>query len=57
MTDLILALVIVAIVAFAARYIYKAKKKGVKCIGCPASGSCSKAQSGGCCCCGESRQP
>ena len=57
MIDLILALVIVAIVAFAARYIYKEKKKGVKCIGCPDSGSCSTAQSGGCCCCGESRQP
>ena len=36
---------IVLIVALAARYIYKAKKSGKTCIGCPSSGSCN-----GCCC-------
>ncbi|MBQ6312725.1 MAG: FeoB-associated Cys-rich membrane protein, partial [Lachnospiraceae bacterium] len=28
------------IVFFAVRYIYKEKKKGNKCIGCPYAGSC-----------------
>ena len=50
MTDIILALVILAIVGGAVRYIYKSHKKGVKCIGCPAGCSCSyKNREGGCC--------
>ena len=40
MTDIILIAVLAAIVGAAARYIYKAKKRGVKCIGCPAANSC-----------------
>lgn len=44
MTDIILTLIILAIVGFAVVYIYKQKKKGVKCIGC----SCSKGCSCGC---------
>lgn len=41
MTDIIIAIVIIAIVAAAGLYIYKAKKSGQKCIGCPDSKTCS----------------
>lgn len=41
MESILAAVVVIAIVALAIRYIYKAKKRGVKCIGCPAGGSCS----------------
>lgn len=44
MTDLIVVAVVVAIVCAAVRYIYKEKKSGAKCVGCPHSKSCS----GGC---------
>ena len=43
MENLIIVAIIAVIVGFAARHIYKAKKKGVKCIGCPDGCSC-----GGC---------
>lgn len=45
MADLIAGGLIAAVVLAAAFYVYKAKKSGKKCIGCPDSGSCS----GGCC--------
>lgn len=44
MTNFIVILVLALIIGLAARYIYKAKKSGRKCIGCPCSsygGSCS----------------
>ena len=41
MTDIIIIAVVVVIVALASLYIYKAKKSGKKCIGCPASSSCN----------------
>ena len=41
MTDLLVVAVLVVIVGFAARYVYKAKKSGAKCIGCPVEGGCS----------------
>lgn len=44
MTNIIASLVILLIVGWAVRYIYKSKKNGVKCIGCPNGGSCN----GGC---------
>ena len=40
MTDLIAVAVIVLIIALASLYIYKAKKRGQKCIGCPYANSC-----------------
>ena len=43
MVDLIAVAVIIVIVAAALIYIRKEKKKGVKCIGCPSAGSCTKA--------------
>ena len=41
MADLIVAGIILAIVVLAVMYIVKAKKSGVKCIGCPAGGQCA----------------
>ena len=58
MEDLIIIAVILVIVGGAAWYVYKAKKSGKKCIGCPDAGSCTcgKGESSGCGCgcgCGE----
>ena len=47
MTDLIIVLVVTAILALAGLYVYKTKKSGQKCIGCPHSKTCS----GNCCGC------
>ena len=48
MENIIIIAILLAIVAFAALYIYRAKKKGKKCIGCPDGGSCSGNCSCGC---------
>lgn len=48
MENVILIIVLAAIVGLAAFYIYRAKKKGQKCIGCPYASSCPKSHSGGC---------
>ena len=37
---MILLIVLLVIVAAAAVSVYRAKKRGVKCIGCPAGGKC-----------------
>ena len=51
--DYIIIVVIGLILGLAAGYVYKAKKSGKKCIGCPDSGSCS-GNCGGCSCgCGN----
>ncbi len=50
MVDVIIVAVILGIVGFAGWYIYKAKKSGKKCIGCPDSGTC------GSCSCGCGQQ-
>lgn len=42
MTDLMIVIILLLIIGAAMRYIVKAKKSGVKCIGCPAGGSCSR---------------
>lgn len=57
MADLIIGLIVVAIIGAASAYIYKEKKRGTKCIGCPAAGQCaSHSKSGGCGCgCGDSK--
>ena len=53
MVDLIALAVIAAIVGLAAGYVYKAKKRGVRCVGCPDGGSCGGNCGGGCSgCCG-----
>lgn len=49
MIDYIVMAVIAGILLAAAGYVYKAKKSGKKCIGCPDGGSCSSSGcSGGC---------
>ena len=47
MANFIAAGIVIACVGGDIAYIIKAKKKGVKCIGCPAAGQCSKKS---CCC-------
>ena len=41
MTDIIVIAAVVVIAALAAGYVIRAKRRGKKCIGCPAGGSCS----------------
>lgn len=48
MTDLIVVIVLFLIIGAATAYIVKAKKRGVKCIGCPAGGTCSHNGGTGC---------
>jgi len=58
MADVIIIAVLAVIVIAAARYIYKAKKSGAKCIGCSA-GNCSCCSSGSSTCdcgCGGTKE-
>lgn len=45
MVNVVVTILILAVLGAAVRYIVKAKKRGVKCIGCSAAGSCTQ---GGC---------
>ncbi len=47
MENVLIVLALLAIVVSASYYIYRAKKSGQKCIGCPNSRSCKK------CACGD----
>lgn len=38
--DILLIVILVVIVGAAGWYVYKAKKSGKKCVGCPDGGSC-----------------
>ena len=49
MQDLIIAVILLVIIGLAAWYVYRAKKNGQKCIGCP-NGACPHKNSGGCQC-------
>ena len=49
MTDVIVIAIVLVIVAAALTYIIRAKKRGVKCIGCPHGGKCGGCHGG----CGE----
>jgi hypothetical protein len=42
MIDIIVIAVIAVIIVGVSVYIFKQKKKGAKCIGCPHAGECSK---------------
>ncbi len=42
MDNVIIGLVIIIILFFASAYIYKSKKRGDKCIGCPHCAECKK---------------
>ena len=48
MTDFLATLILLAVVGVAAYYVYRAKKKGIKCIGCPAGSSCCGCGQGDC---------
>lgn len=50
MENMVIILVVGLIVGCAAGYIYKQKRKGVKCIGCPDAPSCG-GNCAGCCGC------
>lgn len=60
MVDFIIVAILVLIIGAAVVYLIKAKKKGIKCIGCPDGESCAHAQnpssacSSGCSGCGGS---
>lgn len=49
MTDLIIVIILLGLIGAAVTYIVKAKKSGVKCIGCPAGSQCAHKCSGGKC--------
>lgn len=53
MIDILLWIIVGLILGGASLYIIRAKKKGVKCIGCPAGSSCSGNCSGNCSNCSE----
>ena len=55
MVDIIAAIVIIGAVSLASYYIYKEKKKGTRCIGCPMAGNCAKAKAGCACMAGEKK--
>ena len=42
LVDIILVIVLVALVGLACLYIYKSKKAGAVCIGCPYAKECAK---------------
>ena len=46
MTDLLIVVIVAAIVAMAGTYVYKAKKRGQTCIGCPHSKTCGRKNCG-----------
>ena len=48
MTNVIVILVVLAVLAAAGGYVYRAKKRGEKCVGCPYAKQCGA--SGGCQC-------
>ena len=50
MADVMVAGIILIIFGFACIYIYKEKKRGVRCIGCPAAGTCGSQKQGECSC-------
>ncbi|MBQ8589646.1 MAG: FeoB-associated Cys-rich membrane protein [Firmicutes bacterium] len=47
MTDIVVGGILLVILAAAISYIVKAKKAGVKCVGCPEGCSCSAKNDGG----------
>ena len=48
MENFIIIAILVIIIGLAAAYIYKAKKRGNKCIGCPHCNTCSAQQKDNC---------
>ena len=52
MADLLVTGILLLIIGAAAVYIWKAKKRGVKGIGCPSAGKCSGKEGHTVCSCG-----
>ena len=51
--SIIIAVILVAIVGLAGFYVYKAKKSGKRCVGCPDGGcNCHEGKKEGSCDCG-----
>lgn len=46
MADFMIGIVVLLAIGAAVAYIIKEKKRGVKCIGCPAAGTCSRKNNG-----------
>lgn len=53
MKTVIAVVVLAVIIGAAVWYIYRSKKRGRKCIGCPDSGCCSSGGCAGCSGCGN----
>ena len=49
MSDLVILVSVAAVVALAGLYVYRAKKRGHKCVGCPHSKTCGSKT----CSCGD----
>ena len=56
MENILLIAVLLLSVGGAARYIWREKRKGKKCIGCPYSDSCSAKSCASMCDCAEAEQ-
>ena len=54
--DYVIIAVVAAILGLVIWYISREKKKGAKCIGCPAGGNCSGQCSGCSCGCGKAEK-
>ena len=54
--DYVIIAVIVLIIGLAGWFMYRSKKSGKKCIGCPDSSSCSGKCSGCSCGCGSEKK-
>lgn len=52
MADVIIVMILLLIIGGAVIYIVRAKRKGVKCIGCPDGATCSGSCGGNCSGCG-----
>lgn len=49
MGNLIIIVILLCIISSIIIYLYKAKKQGKTCIGCPYGGQCGSRQEGACC--------
>jgi len=50
MIDFVLIVIILGIAAAIVFYLYREKKRGVTCVGCPYAKACAKKKAGGCTC-------
>ena len=48
MENVAIILIVLVIISLICLYLYKAKKRGETCIGCPYAKQCAKAKCGGC---------